>query len=174
MSCLLNQNKGFDSKLIALRVCCSVSCVKQLLEQQIHPWFLLAISKFWSNTYRNKMKTKMNLVLFCIAWFWWLWCGIRSLSPFFQQRIGLVLCYNDSLDHHEASLWWVTVWGCLFLTWRSRNEACCHEMSTLFPFVSGCISFPSAERFFLLLSSDIPTHTLDTSHQHIVLTNISF
>lgn len=163
MSCLLNQNKGFDSKLTSLCLC-SVSFVKQLLEQQIYPWFLLDISKFWSNTYRNKTKTKMNLVLFCIAWFWWLWCGIRSRSPSLQQRIGLVLCYTDSLDHHEASLWWVAAWGCLFLTWQSRNEACCHEMSTLFPFVSGCISFPSAERFSLLLSSDIPTCTLDTSH----------
>lgn len=133
--------------------------------------FIRYLINFWSNKYRNKMKTKMNLVLFCIPWFWWLWWGIRSWSLFIQQRISLVLCCNDSLGHHESSLWWVTVWGCLFLTWQSRNKTCYHWMGTLFPFVSGCISFPSAERFSLLL----PWYP-HTQPWHIssLLTNILF
>lgn len=125
--------------------------------------FIRYLINFWSNKYRNKMKTKMNLVLFCIPWFWWLWWGIRSWSLFIQQRISLVLCCNDSLGHHESSLWWVTVWGCLFLTWQSRNETVITGWARCSPLFQAASPSPLL-RHFLSFYLDILTHSLDTSH----------
>lgn len=133
--------------------------------------FIRYLIKFWSNTYRSKIKAKLNLVLFCIAWFCWLWCGMRS--PCLQWRISLVLCcYNDSLGCHESSLWWATVWGCSFLTRQSRNETCCHLMSTYIPFCFRLHVLPLCREIFSPFIFWYPhTHPW---HISSVLTNILF